>query len=62
MSDESIKLPSTSNKTLSPSVNYVGTKAIVKFNGYCLKQEKISFNHRKIVKITLFMKQIDVLI
>ena len=51
MSDESIKPPSTSNKMLNPSVDYVGTKARVKFNGDCLKQEKITFNHGKIVNI-----------
>ena len=32
MSDESIKPPSTSNKMLNPSVNYVGTKAREKVN------------------------------
>ena len=41
-SDESIKPPSTSNKMLNTSVNYVGTKARVKFKGDCLKQEKVS--------------------
>ena len=51
LSDESIKPPSTSNKMLNPSVNYVGTKARVKFNGDCLKQEKITFDHGKIVNI-----------
>ena len=51
MSDKSIKPPSTSNKMLNPSVNYVGTRARVKFNGDCLKQEKNSFDHRKIVNI-----------
>ena len=50
-SDESIKPPSTPNKILNPSVNYVGTNARVKFNGDCLKQEKITFDHRKIVNI-----------
>ena len=40
LSDESIKPPSTSNKMLNPSVNYVGTKARVKLNGDCLKQER----------------------
>ena len=49
MSDESIKPPSTSNKMLNPSVNYVGTKARVKFNGDCLKQEKISFDDWKVI-------------
>ena len=49
MSDESIKPPSTSNKMLNPSVNYVGSKARVKFNGDCLKQEKISFDDWKVI-------------
>ena len=51
LSDESIKPPSTSNKMLNPSLDYVGTKIRVKFNGDCLKQEKITFNHGKIVNI-----------
>ena len=34
---------------LNASVNYVGSKARVKFNGDCLKQGKISFDHGKIV-------------
>ena len=29
----------------------LGTKARVKYNGYCLKQEKVTFNHGKIVSI-----------
>ena len=40
MFDESITPPSTSNKMLNPSENYVGTRARVKCNGDCLKQEK----------------------
>ena len=51
MSDESIKPPSASNKMLNPSVNYVDTKARVKFNGDCLKQDKVSFDYGKIVNI-----------
>ena len=51
MSDESIKPPTTSNKMLNPSLDFVGTKARVKFNGGCLKQEKITFNHGKVVNI-----------
>ena len=49
-SDESIK-PRTSNKTLNPSVDYVGTKVRVKFNEDCLKQGKITFNDGKIANI-----------
>ena len=34
---------------LNPSLHYVGTKTRVKFNGHCLKQEKITFNYGKLV-------------
>ena len=47
LSDESIKPSSTSNEMLNPSVDYVGTKARVKFNEDCLKQDKISFDYGK---------------
>ena len=36
---------------LNPSVSYVGTEARVNLNGDCLKQEKNSFDHGKIVNI-----------
>ena len=51
LSDESIKAPTSSNKFLDPSLDFVGTKTRVKFSGDCLKQEKITFNHGKIVNI-----------
>ena len=51
LSDEIIKPPSTSNKMRNLSVNCVGTKARVKLNVDCLKQERISFDHGKIVNI-----------
>ena len=38
---------------LNPSLNYVGTKASVKFNGDCLKQEKSPFDDWKIVNIDI---------
>ena len=49
LSNENIKPPTTSNKILNPILNFVGTKIRVKFNGDCLKQEKITYNHGKIV-------------
>ena len=36
---------------LNPPVDYVGTKARVIFNGDCLKQDKVSFDHGKIVNM-----------
>ena len=49
LSNESIKPPTTSNKLLNPSLDFLGTEASVKFNGDCSKQEKITFNHGKII-------------
>ena len=57
LSDESVQPPTTDNKILNPSLEFVVTKARVKFSGDCLKQGKITFYHGKIVNIyTLFMK------
>ena len=40
------------NTNISPSIDYVGNKIRVKFNGSCLKQSnKISYTHKKIVNI-----------
>ena len=51
MSGESIKPPSTSDNSLAPSLNCIITKSRVKFQYQCLKQNKITFTHRNIVKI-----------
>ena len=49
LSNKIIKPPTTSNKSLNTALNFVGTKIRVKFNGDCLKQEKITYNYGKIV-------------
>ena len=51
ISNESIKPPTTSDNSLTPELNYYGTKTRVKFTGSCLKQSKISYNHGKVVNI-----------
>ena len=51
LSVESIKPPTTSNTLLNPSLNFIGTKARVTFNGDCLKLEKITFNYKEIANI-----------
>ena len=51
LSAESIKLPTTSDNSLTPVLNYYGTKTRVKFTGSCLKQSKISYTHGKVVNI-----------
>ena len=51
LSDETIKPPATSDNSLSPLIDYHGNKIRLKFNGDCLKQPKLSYTHRKTVKI-----------
>ena len=35
LSNESIKLPTTTNNILTPELNYYGTKTKIKFTGSC---------------------------
>ena len=51
LSNKSIKPPSAPNNFLAPSLNYLGTKIRVKFSGSCLKQDKLTYTHGKIVNI-----------
>ena len=51
LSNESITPPSEPSNFLPPSLNYLGTKIRVKFSGSCLKQDKITYTHGKIVNI-----------
>ena len=46
ISDENIKTPASINNILNPLLEY-GNKSKLKLNGSCLKQDKITFNHRK---------------
>ena len=41
LSAKSIKPPTTSGNSLTPALNYYGTKTRLKFTGRCLKQSKI---------------------
>ena len=52
LSDETIKPPSTSDNSLTPALSYYrASKIRVKFTGSCLKQDKVIFNHGKVVNI-----------
>ena len=51
LSAESIKPPTTSDNSLTPVLNYYGTKTKAKFFGSCLKQPKISYTDGKVVNI-----------
>ena len=48
MSNEAIKDP---DNTIAPELIYYGKKMRAKLNGNCWKEDKITFNHGKIVSI-----------
>ena len=50
-SDERTSSFSTPNYIVSPDLNYYGTKKRVGFYEVCLKQNKVTFNHGKVVSI-----------
>ena len=47
LSAESIKLPTTSDNSLTPALSYYVTRKRVRFSGSCLKQSKISYTLEK---------------
>ena len=49
--DEIINSITASNYSVTPFLDYYGTKTRVEFSGSCLKQDKVTFNHGKIVNI-----------
>ena len=51
LSDESIKPPRTTNNSLTPELNYYGTKTKIKFTRSCLKQSSHILTHKKVVNI-----------
>ena len=53
LSDESINCPTISDNSLAPSLNYIGAIKRLKFDGSCLKQDKLTFTHGKTVKICI---------
>ena len=58
LSAESIKPPTTSDNSLTPALNYYGTKTRVKFTGSCLKQSKITYTHKKSINIDIVYESI----
>ena len=51
MSYEKINSIKTANHSITPILDYYGTKTRVEFNGSCLKEDKITFNHGKLVNV-----------
>ena len=55
LSDERISSIKTPNYSITPLLDYYGTKTRVEFSGSCLKQDKVTFNHGMIVNIYIYM-------
>ena len=51
MSDERINATRPDNLSITQFLDYYGTKTGVEFNGSCLKQDSVIFNHKKVVNI-----------
>ena len=51
MSDEKINSVTKSSYSITPSLDYLSARIRVKFKESCLKQDEITFTHRKIVNI-----------
>ena len=51
LSDERINSNTASNHSITPELGFYGTKKRVEFNGSCLKQNKVTYNHGTIVNI-----------
>ena len=55
LSAETIKPPTTSDNSLTPVLNYYGTKTRVKLNGSFLEQPNLSYTHETIVNILHYL-------
>ena len=56
LSDERINSIKTSDYGTTATLSCYGTKTRVEFNGSCLKQDKITYTHEKIVNIYIVYK------
>ena len=52
--DERLDSITASNYKITPELSFYGTKTRVEFNGSCLQQDKVTYNHGKIVNIYIF--------
>ena len=62
LSDENIIAPTTSDYNLNPQLSYLGNKTRVELIGSCLKQDKITYTHAKIVNIYIAYEIVKIII
>ena len=51
LSNKNLEVVSSLNNTLSPSVNYYGDKARLRFTGSVLQQKIVTYSHKKVVNL-----------
>ena len=51
LSDERLDVNTASNYSITPELSFYRTKTRVEFNGRCLKQDKVTYNHETIVNV-----------
>ena len=51
LSSESLEVISISDNTLTPSINYHGDKARLKFTGSFLQQKAVTYSHKKVANL-----------
>ena len=51
LSDEIINSNTSANHSITPELSFYDIKISVKFNGCCLKEDKVTYNHGAIVNI-----------
>ena len=56
LSNESLKVVSASDNTLTPSVNYYGNKVRLRFTGSVLQQKTVTLSHKKVVNLYVVYK------
>ena len=56
LSDERIHSNTASHHSTTPELSFYDTKIRVEFNGSCLKQDKVTYNHGIIVNIYIIIK------
>ena len=47
LSDERLDFITASNHKITPQLSFYGTKTKLEFNGSCLKQDQVTYNHGK---------------
>ena len=56
MSDEKTNSIKTPNHSITPNLNYYGTKIRVEFNGNYFEHDSVTFDHGKLWTFTLHMR------